>query len=439
MADNADNSRRLWQVLDITRAMVAASDLDELLGLIIRRSMELLGAERASLFLYDSSRDELISRIAHEAGEIRFSATAGIAGAVVRGRSSLNIPDAYADARFNRQIDSRTGFRTRNILALPLLDYSGALVGVLEVLNKRAGGFDADDLRLAEALAAQAGVALQRARLLEEYAAKQRMEQSLAIARQIQQDLLPKESPRVAGFDIAGWSCPADETGGDIFDFFPMGQGRWAMVLADATGHGIGPALIVAEARAMLRALSMRQAGEGRGPQPDMAEIMAKVNELLVADLSCSRFVTCLFAVLEEAASSVRCVSAGQGPILFYRACQDDFEELPATALPLGVMAEVDFDQCRGPQSRNAGIGDPIQRRLGSGDMMIAITDGFFEAADAAGEQFGMGRVRQIVRDSRALPAGQIIQRLHQAVEQFTGLSRQADDLTAIIVKRISP
>ena len=221
--DPGESERRLSaleKVLQISRDMVATADLDELLGVIIDRSMELLDSERATLFLYESEADELVSKIAAGEKEIRFSAKAGIAGAVVRTHDVLNIPDAYADGRFNREVDRQTGFRTRNILAVPLIDYSGDLVGVLEVLNKRDGDYSGGDISLARTLGAQAGVILQRARLLAHYVEKQRMEQSLAIARQIQQDLLPDADPQIEGFDVAGWSSPADETGGDIYDFF---------------------------------------------------------------------------------------------------------------------------------------------------------------------------------------------------------------------------
>src|SRR5262249_60870106 len=109
---------------------------------------------------------------------------------------------------------------------------------------------------LAEALAAQVGVAVQRATLLEHYVQKKQLEGALAIARDIQQSLLPRAAPQVPGYDLAGWSRPADQTGGDYYDFIPLGNGRLAVVVADASGHGIGAALMISETRALLRAFS---------------------------------------------------------------------------------------------------------------------------------------------------------------------------------------
>ena len=127
--DQGRELRDLQKVLEISRSMVAAADLDSLLGLIIERSMELLEAERATLFLYDAATDQLVSRIAHESEEIRMPADRGIAGACARGRSVVNVPNAYADERHNKEFDRKSGFRTRNVLAVPLFDYGGELVG----------------------------------------------------------------------------------------------------------------------------------------------------------------------------------------------------------------------------------------------------------------------------------------------------------------------
>ncbi len=424
MTEPDDNSklRDLQKVLDITRAMAAAMDLDELLGLILDRSIELLGAERATVFLYDAAADELISRIARGSQEIRMPAGRGIAGACVRERAVINVPDAYADERFNAEFDRGSGFCTRNILAMPLCDYSSGLVGVLEVINKCDGVFGPYDISLAETLAAQAGVVIQRAMLIEQYVLKQRMQQSLDIAREIQRGLLPKGDPAVPGFDIAGFSAPADETGGDIYDFMPLSGGRLAVVVADASGHGIGPALVIAETRAMLRALA--------GKACDVPVVMAAVNDMLSLDLGDSRFVTCFLGVIEPASGGLTFASAGHGPILFYDSRADRFEELPATAIPLGIFGGVNFD-------------DVVGRTLRKGDFAAIVTDGLFEATPgrpergADGEQFGISRICDLLRSARDLPAREMIAIVHNAVADWSAGGLQADDLTAVVIRKL--
>jgi sigma-B regulation protein RsbU (phosphoserine phosphatase) len=414
--DDSTKLRDLQKVLEITRSMVAAADLGDLLGTIIDRSMELLAAERATLFLYDAERDQLVSRIAHKSEEIRMPADRGIAGACIRGKAVLNVPDAYADERFNRDFDRHTGFRTRNILAVPLCDYAGDLVGVLEVLNKRSGAFRAYDIALAETLAAQAGVAIQRANLIRHYLEKQRMQRALEIARQIQQGLLPEADPKLPGFDIAGFSQPADETGGDIYDFIPLDDGRLATVVADATGHGIGPALVIAETRAMLRALS--------GQTADVRAVLNTVNDLLAADLGDGRFVTCFLGVLDAGASCLTFASAGHGPILLYDYQADEFLQETATGVPLGVFDGVHFETV-------------IRHELRPGDFAAILTDGLFEALDASGEQFGIDRVMELLRGRRDAPAREMVEGLRDTVMSYAGELPQADDLTAVVLRRL--
>ena len=402
-------------VLEITRSMVATVDLDSLLSLIIERSMELLDAERATVFLYDESSDELVSRVAAGVDEIRFPASRGISGATVQTRSTTVVPDAYADERFNPDIDQATGFRTRSILSVPLFDYAGKLVGVLQVLNKRSGDFDGYDVSLAEILAAQAGVVVQRANLIEHYLHKQQMERAMRIAREIQQGLLPVGSPDVAGFDITGFSEPADETGGDMYDFFRLPDGRWMVVVADASGHGIGPALVIAETRAMLRAVSLQGS--------DVATVLSTVNKLLSADVQESRFVTCFFGLLDPAASHLTYASAGHGPLIFYNRKTDTFDQALSTSVPLGLMPEIGYEQT-------------VTHSFVPGDFAVIMTDGLFEAVNPEGKQFGVQRIIDLLRQNSGLPAEQMVNTARKAVRRFTAGQPQADDLTAIAIRK---
>ncbi|MFM8705019.1 MAG: PP2C family protein-serine/threonine phosphatase, partial [Planctomycetia bacterium] len=256
-----DEHRRiadLERLLEVARHLGATVDLDLLLEAIASAATTVLDCERATVFLYDRTAGELSSRLAtgiadSPISEIRFPVTRGIAGEVARTGRVVNLADAYADPRFNPEFDRRSGFRTRNLLTVPLADHDGGIVGVLQVLNKRSGSFDDRDEQMAGFLGGQAGVAVQRQTLLGHFAEKQRIQRDLNIARDIQQGLLPKQQPAVAGFDIAGWNRPADETGGDFYDFLPLGEGGLAVIIADVTGHGIGPALVVAEVRALFR------------------------------------------------------------------------------------------------------------------------------------------------------------------------------------------
>lgn len=405
----------LSRLLDVSRQLGATVELPPLLEAIEGAALDVMRCERASVFVLDRARGELFSRLATGGREIRFPASLGIAGDAARTMAVVNVPDAYADPRFNPAIDRTTGFRTRSILALPMIGYDGALMGVLQLLNKTSGAFTANDEELARTLGALAGVALQRQLLLEEFAAKRKLVHDLEVAREIQQGILPDAAPACQGFDIAGWNRPADQTGGDAYDFLDLGDGRIGLIAGDATGHGIGPALVAVECRALIRALT---AGSS-----DVGAILTTTNALLAPDLAGNRFVTLCMALVDAPTSTLAFASAGHGPLLYYHAAEDAFEELPIAGPPLGLFGAMSYEAA-----------PPVV--MAPGDMFVVPTDGFYEYAGRDGEFFGTARIQDVLRAHRAEPAAGMAQRLDDAVQAFAGGAPQLDDMTVVIVKK---
>lgn len=413
MRDWQSENQRLRRVLAVAQQMATTIELDELLRTIVAAACDVLACERATIFLYDAASDELCSRVATGQAEIRFPASRGIAGAAAQQRSCVNVPDAYADPRFNQEIDRRTGFRTRNLLTFALENAGGELMGVLQCLNKRAGAFDGEDEALALALSSQAGVALHRARLLEEYALKQRMARDLDLARHIQQSLFPDKDPCVAGYEVTGWNRPADETGGDFYDFIPLADGRLALSLADATGHGIGAALVMAQARSLLRAMF--------SVASDLSKIAGGVNSILHHDLQNDRFVTAFVGVLDPRRHVLEYISAGQGPLLHIGPA--GVQNRSASALPFAIDDDAS--------------GYSVQRfEMPPGGLVVLLTDGFYETLGDGDEQFGETRVIEICQRLIAAPLPELIEALRSAVHAFGGARPQADDLTALLIRR---
>jgi sigma-B regulation protein RsbU (phosphoserine phosphatase) len=413
MSDLQRENENLRRILDIARYMAATNDLDALLGTIVEATCEVLDCDRATIFLFDAATEELYSRVAKGVEAIRFPAGCGIAGQAAKERACVNVPDAYADSRFNPEVDKETGYRTRNLLTFPLENIQGNLIGVLQALNKADGPFTKEDEELARVLSAQAGVALDRGRLLEEYAEKQRMQHDLDLARRIQQALFPKRNPVVEGYEVAGWNRPADETGGDAYDFIALEDGRLAIFLADATGHGIGAALVIAQCRSLLRAmLSVTQ---------DLPRIATRVNDLLVQDLADDRFVTAFIGILDAKTHCLEYVSGGQGPLILLS--PDGVENRVADELPFAVAPGIEF-------------GGPQRFEFVPGATLALLTDGFYEAANPQDEQFGEQRVVEFVQQKAAAPLVALIADLHAEIERFTQGRKQADDLTAVLIRR---
>jgi phosphoserine phosphatase RsbU/P len=411
------NNKDLSRILEVARRLGSERDLDLLLELILTETCDLLDAERASLFLYDSATDELFSKIAQgsEIGEIRFPASTGVAGYIAQKKVCLNIPDAYSDPRFNPEPDKATGWRTRNIAGCPMLDLDGNLVGVLEVLNKRGGPFTGYDEYVLSVVGSQAGVALDRARLQTEYLAKIEIERDLTVARSIQQALLPHEIPEIECFDIAGWSEPADQTGGDIYDLFRLKCGSVGFLLGDATGHGIGPALMISEARAAIRALAAQT--------NDLGVILAETNELLAYDVPDGRFVTLFLGLIDCHTHEVIYSSAGQGPTFLLRDGGRRIDSLEPTGLPLGILPDQQW---------------PAQRvEMSPGDTLLVISDGIVECADPRGGMLGNDPLLEAVKGSMDTSAAEMVQAIAQLTEGFAAGSPFLDDRTAIVIKRV--
>jgi serine phosphatase RsbU (regulator of sigma subunit) len=251
------------------------------------------------------------------------------------------------------------------------------------------------------------------------------LEGELRVARRIQQETFPAKLPELDGYDCAGFSLPAAETGGDSYDavgIAPDGTvtggaaARALFLVADATGHGVGPALSVAQVRAMLR-MAVRA---GRG----IDEIVRHLNEQLHDDLESGRFVTAWFGDLDARAGTLTSFSAGQGPLLRYDARRGAWEERGSDLPPLGIVASLK-------------IAVPPAVELLPGDLFLVLSDGFYEAAAPGGELFGADRVRALVERRRAEPAERILAELREAVDAHLAGAPAADDRTALLIKRV--
>ena len=268
----------------------------------------------------------------------------------------------------------------------------------------------------------------QLAALAEDQLARVKLEEEMGVARSIQQGSFPSALPQVGGYDIAARSTPAEQCGGDAFDCVGLaGPGiadaeatveRVLLLLADATGHGVGPALSSMQARGMTRL--------GARLGQSLLDIVREVNAQLCQDLPPGRFVTAWYGMLDPSAHTVESLSAGQGPIYVYRYAEDRFDFIDSDAMPFGVTS--------------AGFMPDASQRIGlqPGDILLVITDGYYEAMNPAGAQWGEAAVQQVVRSLRDRPCAEILDALDRGSHDFCKPLQPGDDRTAILVRRLA-
>ena len=255
-----------------------------------------------------------------------------------------------------------------------------------------------------------------RDRLRDDYQSEKRrrhdLEASLRVAREIQQNLLPSGPPRIAGFDFCGVCVPIEETAGDFFDYFPMCDRSLAIVVGDVSGHGIGPALLTAETRAYLRALTRANA--------DVGQVATLVNRLLWDDVNGGRFLTLFFGRLDPVARTLTYSSAGHPAHVIHASGR--VTALHSQTPPLGM-----FENLAVPTSA------PV--KLDKDDVLFIATDGLFDAHSAEGKLLGRDLCVQWLLEHRAQPAEIIVEEILAATRGFVDGADLHDDLTMVVAK----
>jgi len=246
-------------------------------------------------------------------------------------------------------------------------------------------------------------------------AAEADLDKEIQIAHEIQSSTLPSFMPSVAGYDFAGRFWPTDRTGGDTFDVVSIADNTVFLLLGDATGHGIGPALSALQVQSMFRVALRLEA--------DLDTAFRHVNDQMVEDLPDGRFVTAVFGLLNTDTHCWRWHSAGQGPILHYHYVDDRCEWFEPSCFPMGFI-----EHAQAMQSQTL--------RLAPGDILALITDGIYEYENESREQFGMDRVAALIRAHKDRPMQELLQDLRDAAASFGGKAPQLDDITIVLVHR---
>ncbi len=332
----------------------------------------------------------------------------GIIGHVIRTGETLIVPDVRLDPRY---VAGRAA--TLSELAVPIVSEAG-VIGCLNVESDARAVFSADDAELLQFFASAAALSIEKALLHRQVLEKQRIEDQLSVAREVQSGLLPRAPPQLPGYDVAAANLPTHAIGGDYYDYVPLDGDRLGIVVADVSGKGIPAALIMAAFRASLRTEMRRQV--------DLRAVAAELNRAVLEFRDASRFVTAVCCVLDTASGRLRYVNCGHNPpLLLHRSGSREALRLGGAAL--GLFAEERFE---------AGTAE-----IGPGDSLVLYTDGVVEPADGGNDEFGVERLEAAVRAAFGRPASEALVAVIEATRAFSGRADYEDDFTLVVLNRL--
>jgi phosphoserine phosphatase RsbU/P len=411
-------AERLKLLNEVHHALGSALALPELLQLILDRLFDHLQPEQAAIYLYDpahvlrpvASR----SRSERSVGEPRLLASQRLAQEVTEKGVAALVLDAQSDARFQGSM-SLLAAGVRSLVAAPLLAEGQSAMGMVVLsTNAAVRQFGEEDMQLLVSLAAVAAIRLRNVALLEEAAQRRVLEEELALARRIQQALIPATLPSLPGFEMCARNVPSRHVSGDLYQAVLRRDGtECVLLLADVAGKGVAASLLAAS----VEALSAAPLEQGQSP----AEVCARVSRLLFQRTPAEKYATAIVVAIDAATGTVEYANAGHNPGLVVRT-GGDVETLGPTGVPLGLLPNMTY--------RAATV------QLLPGDSLVLYTDGITEAADEDDEELGLERLVNVCRDHRSAAPGELADSIERTVAEFVGTRPPADDCTLLIVRR---
>ncbi len=397
---------------DLAVAVGTSADPQEMVHKLVDRLMRAVKAEQASVTLAERKVQNTAKtqvRVMASSVEIpHYHMDHGFLGWMELNKKPLMINDPKNDDRFKGIEWDET---IHSVMCVPLLVKS-EMVGALTVYNKRGkGSFTEEDQRLLLIIAAQSAQIMDNARLITENAG---MQEQVRLAYEIQRNLLPKEPPHIEGYDIAGWSVPAQTVGGDYYDFIRTTSGDWAICLGDVSGKGLPASLLMANLQATLRAQTLVEA--------EVHERIGRANKLLYQSTDVEKFVTLFYGVLNVGTHEMSFCNAGHDPPFVFSA-SGEVTRLETGGLALGVIDDFPFEQ--------------KTLLITPGDVVVIYSDGVPDAVNKSDEPFGVERLASVVRKHASEPAIILVEKVVTAVNTHAGDAPQLDDVTLVVIKRV--
>ncbi len=409
---------RLESLIEASKSLNTTLDLDELLKVILDLALKNLGADRGTIYLLDEEKKELWSKVlkGKELVEIRLPLGTGIAGHVAETGKTVNLEDAWKDKRFFSGFDVRTGYVTKTMLCMPMRNRENKIVGVFQMINKKGGVFDLEDEQFLRAFSDHVALAIENAYLLQARVEQERVEKEIQIAAEIQNKLLPKELPPMAGYQMDAVAVPCKTIGGDYYDVVPIDDESYILVVADVSGKGIPAALLVSTLNAALHAYIQTTIS--------LTDLVQKLNTIVYKNTPSERYITFFIAMLNTRRNQLVYVNAGHNFPYKVVKGQQDFVRLTAGGLPLGMFEHADY------QSETIDI-QP-------NDLLVFYSDGVTEAMDKKFEEYGENRFREAILANVNRTINEMRENIVKDIQHFVGSEPQSDDLTLMLARRMS-
>lgn len=409
--DELRDRKNVQLLLEAIGEVSAMRSLDTLLSDIVDKAIEIARAERGILLLEKDGKLQIEVARDHRKAvlipPIQYSTTlAKQVGASQKPLRKMLTSDSEA-ADLSRSVFD---LKLRAVMCAPLL-VKGKLIGVIYVDSRaQEREFSKADLSFFHALSRQLAIAIENARLVSDSVEKARLEQEMRIAGQIQKGLFPQKESEIPGVSLSGWYMPCEDATGDSFDYFPLEGGRAGFMLGDVSGHGIGPALLAATARAALRSYLK--------VVPDLGHAADLLHRDLEKDLTPGMFLTFFLGVFDPAKGELCYLNAGHpSPVLLRAGKKPELLD--------GVEPAFGF--------RDGTPANALRVSLGSGDLLVVYSDGLVEARNASGELYGDARLLAAVQKHRG-EGKKILESLVQDSLRFSGQKR-GDDLTLLALE----
>jgi sigma-B regulation protein RsbU (phosphoserine phosphatase) len=403
-------------VNELTIALLRDVSVDELLKFLMDKVFETLSPDRGVVLLRSGATGELLPAVVRvsegiSADDIRLSKT--LVAAVVEKRNGLLLMDTSSGSQVSLA-DSIRLSGIKSVLAAPL-ENQGEVVGLIYV-DCRMGhrSFEEGDLRLLTSLANVAAAKIQNARLMADAAEKKQMDREFALAREIQQRLLPDSPPEIPGYELYGSNVASRQVSGDYFDFRPHPNGRIYAAIADVCGKGVGPALLMASLQASFHAW----ADEGV-PVPEMT---GRLSEAISRRTGPDRFITFFLTLLDPKTGEIEYTNAGHNPGLWLKK-DGTIDELASHGLPLALFPGRPYTSSKLTLSEN--------------EVLCLYTDGVTEANDPKGNEFGMGRLREVLASQLGHEPADLDVALGRALDAHAAGEPFADDRTLLMIRRV--